>query len=203
MSIQHLMSRPIGKLLGVSSHLQLQGELTPYVAVPEISLERIHLLHRIPLDQFTNNFLLRVLGHDFFLAHWSAFPQSQVLPVGAEPVPGVITTWLHWLALVRQCACAGVCPLRSQVKWSRLQVTVFSEMTYLWFSLYLALSQSRGSFMAKIWRSLGGRRPHQVDFNRLVDLLFQVPRELKNGSWCSVLYSKSKTWWLAKKIQGM
>lgn len=50
-----------------------------YVAVPEISLEMIHLLQQIPPDQFTKNFPLSVLSHDFFLAYRSAFLQTLVL----------------------------------------------------------------------------------------------------------------------------
>lgn len=50
-----------------------------YVAVPEISLEMTHLQYQILPVQFTSNFLLSILTHDFFLACLSVLLQNQVL----------------------------------------------------------------------------------------------------------------------------
>lgn len=79
-------------------------------------------------------------------------------------VPEIIITWLPWASFVR--AIEDVL-LETQVKCNRLQITVLSKMTYWWFSLYAWLWINLERFMAKIWRSLVGRRPHQVDFNWL------------------------------------
>lgn len=120
------------------NRLKLQGESMFYVAVPEISLEMTHLQYQILPVQFTSNFLLSILTHDFFLACLSVLLQNQVLhdcelSLFLKQLSFGFPDWAFGLTIEGMLEFVL---LERQVKYNRLQLTVFSKMICLWFSPY-------------------------------------------------------------------